>query len=1081
MKSGKYLNVVGHVLIAALISLLIACGSSNNEVANNSGGELIGTGFIGTSATGAPIAQADISIRDINGATVTTTTDANGEFNSEKLAGDGPFLLRVTQSNGEYLYSIGHKRVAGDELLRVNIHPYTDLIVRNWFEQKGEDIGNQFESMGALSELPDLAEINEIKNEVTAIVAQVLVDNNVPSDFDFISSAFDANHVGFDAFLDNSQVIISNTLVNITVNQTVTNVQNIIVNNIQLATDFTDSSNLAPSVPTDVRALVASQSEVAVIWQASSDDIGVASYKVYRNGELIGETAFSSFIDSGLDSSTTYSYEVEAVDSKGLSSGRSIATLDITLEVIDTTAPPLAENLNVVENNGVLELSWDQSAIDEVAGFKVLRGAAGDVTEELAVVTATFFTDFNIMSAINYCYKIITFDAADNESAATDESCFTTAGGSASMSAITLSANTYEVDESSASIAISVNRAGDSSEAISVDYVVSGISATAESDFSSVEGSLTWQATDSAVKTISVQILQDNLNENNETVNIELSNPSANSTLGDYSTAILTILDAVPVACVELAETDITVDTTLALPCYEVNSNMSVSDAATLTIQPGVQLKFAAGIGLLVEDDGVLNAIGTFASPILFTGELAAPGYWDGIEIRSIATSTLDYTIVEYGGHSSSYNEANIGLSFNGKASIENSIIRYSENYGIKLDDGETLVAFNNNTLTLNEKSPVYINANAVGMLGADSHYAGNTDDFIKIVGDINDNQTWQLLDVDYHMPRVRVVVYSTLTIQPGVTLIFPADTQLSIDGSGTLKAIGTELQPITFTGLEQSVGYWTGIQFTFNNNANVMDHTIVEYGGGPGGNMDANVGVFGVDGRLTMTNSILRHSGKYGFEFYYNIDLTMDNITSTNNVQPGSIYFRDISQLGSNSDYTGNSDDRIVAAYSSSATINTDQRVKNVGIPYYVPYTSSINVYSALSFEPGVEIQLGSGAGFRIDSNASFAAQGTAEEPIILTGAQKEKGYWNGIQYTFSDSEANIIDHAIIEYAGAESGNTEALVGFFATPTHGQITNTILRGSSTNGIWLDSDTTGDFSTGNTFEDIDGENIFIDQ
>jgi hypothetical protein len=1079
MKNRKYLNVVGQLLIVALISLLIACGSSN-EVANNGGGELIGTGFIGTSATGAPIAQADITVRDISGEKVTTTTDANGSFSSEELAGTGPFLLRVTLTNGESLYSIGHKRTTVDEQLRVNIHPYTDLIVRNWFKLQGEDIDSEFEAAGALDELPSLAEINAIKNEVTAIVAQVLIENNVPLDFDFISSAFDANHVGFDAFLDNSQIIINNTFINITINQSVTNIQNIIVNNINLATDFTENNNTAPSVPTEVRALAASQSEVVIIWQASVDDLGVSSYKVYRNGEFIGETAFTSFIDAGLSTSTNYSYEVEAFDSKGLSSGTSSATLAITLDVLDVTSPPAAANLSVVESDDVLDLSWDQSDINDVAGFKILRGSAGDVSEVLAVVTATQFIDFNAMSGTHYCYKVITFDAADNESAATDDFCITTAGGNETLSFLGLSASVYEVDESSTSIAIEVNRGGSSSEVVSVDYTVSGLSASAESDFASAAGTLTWQATDTSSKTILVQILQDDEVESNETVSVELLNPSINSIFGVYSSAILTIYDAVPVACVELVETDITEDTTLALPCYEVNSNISVRDAATLVIEPGVQLKFAAGMGLTVDDDGVLSAIGTVASPILFTGELAAPGYWDGIEIRSIAPSVLDHTIVEYGGHSSSYNEANIGLSFGGKASIENSIIRYSENYGIKLDEGETLTAFNNNTLTLNEKSPVYINANNVGMLQSDSHYSGNTDDFIEIVGDLDDSQTWHLLDVDYHMPTNYFNVEAKLIIKAGVTLVFPAGALLAVNDSGILKAIGTALQPITFTGLEQSAGYWSGIQFTFNNNANEMDHTIVEYGGGPGGNSDANVGVFGVDGNLTLTNSILRYSGGYGFNFYHNITLIMDNITVVDNAQSGAIYFNDIGKLSKNSVYTGNTDDWIDVSNSVNSKITTNQTVKNIGVPYVIKGGNRTNVEAALSFEPGTELQFSANGGFLVASNASLTAQGTAEEPITFTGTQKVKGYWNGIQYTFSDSEANIIDHAIVEYAGADSGNTKALVGFFSTPTHGQITNTVLRGSSTHGIWLDSTTTGDFSTGNTFIDIDGDDTFID-
>jgi hypothetical protein len=77
--------------------------------------------------------------------------------------------------------------------------------------------------------------------------------------------------------------------------------------------------------------------------------------------------------------------------------------------------------------------------------------------------------------------------------------------------------------------------------------------------------------------------------------------------------------------------------------------------------------------------------------------------------------------------------------------------------------------------------------------------------DFIKIVDDVNDNQTWHLLDVDYHMPSSRIELTAKLTIEPGVTLLFPANTQFGISQSGTLNAVGTALQPITFTGLEQS------------------------------------------------------------------------------------------------------------------------------------------------------------------------------------------------------------------------------------------------------------------------------------
>lgn len=1072
MEKKVVMRLTSRLLVMVTTLLMIACGGQGS----GGDGELIGAGFHGTSASGAAIAQASIVIREKGGTKVSTRSNQFGKFSSEALAGAGPFLLRVTQNNGNYLYSIGHKTVAEEEQLTVNLHPYTDLIVRNWFGLQGMDIDSEFESDGLIAQLPELDEINDIKSEIAAIIAQALISNNSPAGFDLISSTFDADHTGFDAFLANSKVIINKGVINLLFTNVENNIQNIVIDNIALATDLTEQSNQAPSTPLNVRALVASESEAVVSWEASSDDVGVASYRVYRNGNLIATTAYTSYLDAGLEVGVDYSYQLEAVDGRGLVSGKSNATVEISLDAGDNTPPPSATDLALLEDDGIVNLSWQQSEINDVFGFRLMRGSSGNVTQALAELTSTKFTDFSVMPANEYCYSVITFDAAGNESVATAESCITTSG-TVTPSFLEFSATIYQVAESTASVDISVNRVGDSSEAVSVDYNVSGLSATAGLDFIATSGTLNWQAGDLSVKAISVQILQDSLVEGDETINLELFNASTNSSLGNTIQATLTINDVVQAACVDLIETTITVDTTLSLPCYKVKSTINVSNAATLTIQPGVTLKFAAGLGLTIETDGVLNATGAIDQPITFTSELAAPGYWAGIEIESVVPSIIDHCIVEYGGSSNSFNPANIGLSFDGKASIENSTIRYSESYGLALDNGETLTAFNNNTLTLNQEAPVYINANSVNILGADSDYSGNTKDYIKVVDDIADSQTWNLLDVDYHMPSIRMEVNATLTLEPGITLVFPANTQLAIDANGTLKALGTELQPITFTGLEEYPGYWMGNQFTSNNNANEMNHTIVEYGGGPNGNTEANVGVFGSNSRLKLTNSTLRHSKKYGFEFYQDISLTMDNVISTNNAQPGSIYFRDIGQLSSNGDYSGNSDDRVEIAYSSNATINSNQLVKNVGIPYYVPYNYPIYVEAALSFEPGVEIQLNAGAGFNIDQYGSLTAQGTSEEPIIFTGAQKNKGYWNGFQFTWSNSTENIFDYTIIEYAGAPSGNTEALIGFYGNeqlPTNGNVTNSILRGSASNGISKHTSTTGDFSTGNTFIDIDG-------
>jgi hypothetical protein len=62
-----------------------------------------------------------------------------------------------------------------------------------------------------------------------------------------------------------------------------------------------------------------------VSWQATTDNIGVAGYRLYRNGQLIGTTAQTSFSDSGAAKGTAYSYTVSAFDAAGNVSVQSAA------------------------------------------------------------------------------------------------------------------------------------------------------------------------------------------------------------------------------------------------------------------------------------------------------------------------------------------------------------------------------------------------------------------------------------------------------------------------------------------------------------------------------------------------------------------------------------------------------------------------------------------------------------------------------------------------------------------------------------------------------------------------------------
>lgn len=100
--------------------------------------------------------------------------------------------------------------------------------------------------------------------------------------------------------------------------------------------DPTDT--IAPTAPTNLRASLTSSDTASLVWTASSDNVGVANYKVYRNGALLTTVSTTNYSNSGLAAGTTYDYTVTAYDAAGnpshSSNTASVATAG------GTTTPP---------------------------------------------------------------------------------------------------------------------------------------------------------------------------------------------------------------------------------------------------------------------------------------------------------------------------------------------------------------------------------------------------------------------------------------------------------------------------------------------------------------------------------------------------------------------------------------------------------------------------------------------------------------------------------------------------------------------------------------------------------------------
>ncbi len=97
-----------------------------------------------------------------------------------------------------------------------------------------------------------------------------------------------------------------------------------------------------PTVPTNVTAMAVSPTSINLLWTASTDNVGVAGYQVFRNGTQVGTSPTNSYTDPGLTASTPYSYTVAAYDAAGNVSAQSTPAATATTLPPDTTPPTVS-------------------------------------------------------------------------------------------------------------------------------------------------------------------------------------------------------------------------------------------------------------------------------------------------------------------------------------------------------------------------------------------------------------------------------------------------------------------------------------------------------------------------------------------------------------------------------------------------------------------------------------------------------------------------------------------------------------------------------------------------------------------
>ncbi len=544
----------------------------------------------------------------------------------------------------------------------------------------------------------------------------------------------------------------------------------------------------------------------------------------------------------------------------------------------------------------------------------------------------------------------------------------------------------------------------------------------------------------------------------------------------------------------------ITTDSTLtAAQNYVVTGGLTISNDATLTIEPGVHLPFQSGAGLYVDPDAVLDADGTSGEPITMTATTGneQSGWWQGVfSFSAEPNNLLDHVEVRHAGSGSpsTVDDGGVVVAGGSALTVTNSTIAQSGADGLLLhEENSTLDGFSNNTFSGNAEAPVNIPFTNIGAIdGGSTVPDGKT---VKVWGGTisgSRDVTVNALDADtpYRFARGATIGASSggassVTINPGVEMTFEADAGLYVSSGSVLSADGTADNPITMTATEGNAqpGWWQGV-FVFSNDANnLLDHVEVRHTGSGSPNTVGDGGVVVAGGSaVTLTNSTIAQSAAYGLlltEGNATLDGFSANTFADNADAPIYLPFSNIGRIDGTTIFPDGKTVRVFGtSLSEDGATDVTLTALSGDTPYRFASSPAVGDDASMTIEPGVEMTFESDVGFRVSDNSSLTADGTSETPITMTATagNAQQGWWRGIAF-YSDNANNLLNHVEVRHAGRsimspipEAANVAISVGSSL-----DITNSTVTDSGNHGIYCDPPSSATLS-GNTYQNNAGQN-----
>lgn len=157
-----------------------------------------------------------------------------------------------------------------------------------------------------------------------------------------------------------------------------------------------------PSQVTGVKATAVSKTEIDVTWNAATDNVGVASYTLRRDGAVIASGLTSrSYADTGLEAGTAHSYTVQAIDTSGNAGAQSTPATATTFPSAGSatgtdTWTGSAHGIHVSQGQAAGGDTWSGSAAGAqprqgtATGTDTWSGTAAGATEPVGAASGGF-------------------------------------------------------------------------------------------------------------------------------------------------------------------------------------------------------------------------------------------------------------------------------------------------------------------------------------------------------------------------------------------------------------------------------------------------------------------------------------------------------------------------------------------------------------------------------------------------------------------------------------------------------------------------------------------------------------------